>query len=752
MKIARLVEEAQESRLPIVARAVVERVQEVAEEERSDAAGLTDEELSSQLLNLQPRKMLETIVATSRDEPLPPILTIALPHHSIPSTLSLLWSTFRINADFSPQSTDLELALSFVNYLTTPSSSPTPTTHLPVALRVLQSLLNTSISPSFLASSPKFEPPLPQTASVQFVILRTATAIAIETSSFAVASELIRSICDLRDALNLSTKNDCRHDRDLLNQLIHYLLSDLTAEVNSTYRPNSLSRPTEVIDLTHTLLLDLVPKLADPSPWETYEMLDKFVREAAPRERWDLMASLWRRFRPLPSVHGSASYGNGWLISGSRRLKLLKYLVGRGPDAAYCDDSRMSSSDTSISPFVIKIKASAEAHEFARETLHHLRKDQSLLPPDSPTRAEWLRILCLESRLRHLLHSFYSLFHSASTFQNPFILPSRTLLKFVRHTCTLTSGRNAVRDYIHSRTDISGNLNLDPYDYTTLAQAYTILNDHESFDQVYLKMKTEKLIPSQKDLEVLLESVCIRDGVARACRWIKRWWRTCGVIIGPEIFERCFTGPLLSSGARDGAEGLRRDLAVVLKAAQRVMRNSQDRERIENWKNELVHQVTTVHPHRNMNVTERGGRTEDWRSIPRAIQGGHHHVVIGEYQKAIKRGIQSPTLFALVLHFLLRLYKSSPTQKLLVRRKLEVFVTHAVLTEPSLVQTDKTWDDVLRFMNIAREVSSVEILVQRLGGVGLKARKESLVGMRGWLRAEVGTEKAENIMNQLDVE
>ncbi|KAI5481369.1 hypothetical protein MNV49_004991 [Pseudohyphozyma bogoriensis] len=493
------------------------------------------------------RRVLEDLVESraSRDEPLPLELQLGREGESDVARLEELWDAFASDATFTP-SLDLHLALAFAHYLTTPTCTTvnTPTDKLPLAIKVLQSLFDTTVSDTFLADPPSFVTasgePLPAPASVQFVVLRTVAAIAIDSSLFTLATSAIQSLTRLRATYASSHVSDEENlDVEFMEDALHTMLDHLAGSRLSTYRPTATS-PTHPLLLSHSLLSS---HHVSSSTCPSINVLDSFADEAVARDRWDLLHDVWTWFGRR--VESSQESRQQWSMDVGHRRKLLTFLLGRSNARFYGASSLGVPDEKSF-----KSVRAVSAFDLAAETL--LKFQSEACPWRDEEKCDWLEeVVALEDekqrgyksqlRARHhgspqaLAQGFYDLFADGTT---TFPLRASTLLALVRISTAEARPfvERLVGDFVGLYTSPNSPFSqaaIPSFALTTMAQAYILLGDLRSAGQVYNRMLAQKMLPDKKDVLTIVQAavtLTTKAGLATLSRL-----HTTGVVLEPEI-------------------------------------------------------------------------------------------------------------------------------------------------------------------------------------------------------------------------
>ncbi|TNY17410.1 hypothetical protein DMC30DRAFT_120583 [Rhodotorula diobovata] len=446
--------------------------------------------------------------------------------------LAHAWDVFCESADLGDSPSDLSLALSLLLHLASPppSSAPAPTAapNLPLALRVLSSLLDV-FSDDVVAPSPSgpAAASLPHDARVQVVLLRTAATVALSEDFVALAVEALGALGRVREAHpRLDDVPETAQDSEMVERALERAVALLADESHATYRPSSArtastSTSSPSLLAQSSSLLRLAARWSAPLTTDTNSpflpardrlapLLGAFAAEAAHRCAWGPLAQHCATWTP-----------RGWVPPPEARwpLKLARWLAGDAPMSTYPDEA----------PGVRPVRTD----DFARFVLgmcRLLRRGEAGRGWTTEDKADWLDLLCSSraatGRTRAAARALALAWHAAapptststSTGTAPFVLRGGTLLALVR-TSLPPYTRGGPRAREQAAYLVGAHLSVlaargSPYarpdghiahwDLTTLAQAYALLGDGASAAHVLRRLLEQKIVPDRKDVEAVL--------------------------------------------------------------------------------------------------------------------------------------------------------------------------------------------------------------------------------------------------------
>lgn len=532
------------------------------------------------------RTSIEQLVASrSRESSVLVNMVAATDSKDAASHLAGVWDTFAAYADLEHSRQELNLALDFLFYLSTPSSnSPLSdvTPFLPLSLDILDDLLDTALSDEDVGTRPSYpsltDDSFPQAVIVQTILLRTIVKVASATENLALVQASFEALSQLRITYaQPDIPRALDEDRSLLHSTLSTVLGNLSVDRQFTYlRTDSLPPPSlEVAQSLLTLLSQWTPLVLDDSSkpfldYSTVQLVESFIDEAAARERWDLVAATWELWG---GVDGSTDRG---FQLHDHHVKLLRWYGGDAPFRVY----GIVSPSSSLSTHSTRLCQPALFDALSIATTSQL---PSLAQRWSTTqRASYIHLLCssrASSRTSsNHARSAYTLFTRLAPpgSPTPFILPSPAILALARTSVQVTGRPNTFidtlsRDYISHLTSPTSpfrisrtmqlatlthevQLRIPHYALTTLAQLYSLTGDFRSLAQVYRRMMAQKMLPDGKDVRLVLASAPRRDS--------KSWERfvttaqEMGIELrGIEVWKEVWRGKKLELEEREKEKG-----------------------------------------------------------------------------------------------------------------------------------------------------------------------------------------------------
>lgn len=448
------------------------------------------------------------------------------------SVASRDWEAFSLAADFESSDDDLHIAINLLLRLSQPvpnpaldGSSPPPSSpELPLALQVLQSLLD--VYPEDVVRPEPTGVQLPHSVRLQVVLLRTVLEIALREELSTVSHKALHALGELRVThAVLADSPESAFDTAALDHVLQRGIVRLREDRQTSYAPvmrlEAWSRSSEISRLGALLRLRYKWTVRFPSDrsesvsWASARLVSDFFDECATRHRWDLAAECWRLWSK-----------RGWSI-GRRAVRLAAWLAGDSAPDTY-------------GPGVLSASAVHPAlfSRLAHETSLALEGERTAAGWTTEDKNDWVDLLCTSrgaSRAtrqlaRRLVAHWQQVQPVASA--TPFVLRGSTLLNLLRtalppygtdyayprqllavHIATLV---NPVSPYA------SADGHIEHFDLTTLAQAFTLAGDHASVGQIYRRALEQKHLPDSKDVGVVLADVARRfpqgalEQVARA--------------------------------------------------------------------------------------------------------------------------------------------------------------------------------------------------------------------------------------------
>ncbi|GAA6038741.1 hypothetical protein JCM8097_002374 [Rhodosporidiobolus ruineniae] len=530
-----------------------------------------------QLSNAQSTSLLRRLVSQPRSA-LPPSQLSDF-EGTDEERLTALWDAFVAapETDLEGHPAELQLALEFLHYLVAPfppsplaSASAAPAPHLALSLRILQSLLE-FLPDSVVAAQPSSpstsSTPVPQSAQLQSVLLRTLSNIALSESAEAEPANekealhalSARALLSLSHLLalhpSLSPATTVAEEAPRVSSTLTGLIAALSDARAASYAP-SLARaaraPSAPVQLAAELLLS--PSLFAIAPTRT---LDKLVPELAARERWDLLAALWARWAAPPmaaaaaAVKGEAASGvegERWTLPGFR-FELARWLAGEAAARTYAPSSSASTSAAAAAaqggkarPLPVRgalfARLAEETHALLRSGVVGAGQGGKR-PWRLERKNDWVKMLVSSAaatvQTRSLARRIVGYWQEQQKRGGEaFHLSAPNLLALVRTSLPPYSHSRAFAEQLVAthvghlvapsspfarRARFPANPRLGGmhhFDLTALAHAYALLGDWASVGQVYLRLLEARILPDAKDIELLLSVMPARLSAAAA--------------------------------------------------------------------------------------------------------------------------------------------------------------------------------------------------------------------------------------------
>ncbi|GAA5856664.1 hypothetical protein JCM9279_004864 [Rhodotorula babjevae] len=463
--------------------------------------------------------------------------------------VALAWDTFLDTADLAESASDLELALSLLVRLaepavattTTPSSSASAA-NLPLALRVLDSLLDV-FSDDVVAPNPT-APSLAHDARLQVVLLRTAATVALSDALLRLAVRALEALARVRlehPALEGAPETETRLDGELLEGALGMAMARLRDERHETYRPSTLRDDADAdapsLVALSSSLLRVAAQWSPPARTSTSTSLSSsttpapalvvpralavhlaaFADELAHRYKWGLLAAHWATWA-----------ARGWIMP-RWHLRLVRWLAGDAPYSTYpLDQPSPTSLPTATPQRSTRTVRRRDFERLALATSAHLQRGLVGRTWTTEQRCDWLDLLCTSRaatpRTRRAARRSALAWHVAGTAPRaaPFVVRAGTLLALVRTArAPHVRGGKAAQARATSEAAYlvgahlaalankqspfaSATGEIAHFDLTTLAQAYGLLGDTASAAQVFRRLLEQKTVPDRKDVEVVL--------------------------------------------------------------------------------------------------------------------------------------------------------------------------------------------------------------------------------------------------------
>ncbi|KAL8291363.1 hypothetical protein RQP46_002341 [Phenoliferia psychrophenolica] len=670
---------------------------------------------------LSPRRVIESIVARRYT----PDLIAASSISTDAARLAALWTTFHAEVDLESSPTDLTLVLAFLQHIV---DSPSPS--LPLALKVLESLLDSDENVS-LAAAPLL-PLLPAPAKVKFVVLRTLVALATSAQLFPTAHAALLALANLRAEHNVA-RGEEPADLELLHDTIDRLTDSLREARQVEYEPRALE-PDHPLVVAHSLAIDLLPAWTplptsptlDPT---TSRLLSLYTDEAAARVRWDLVARTVETWGPRPrrvAVRGPPTTPTGWRLE-RHHLKLLRWYSGEAPFSAYgvlegapgaAADHRRHRSRSR------RIAQPTRAYDLAIAASHSFVQTPALLTDWSNfDKSNWIELLSdsrvASHRTRSLARRFHTLFVSTATPSSPFLLTPRALLTLVRVSCAPIGKSHAfATSLVASRVALLSSPSspfsaptFDHYDLTTLAQAYLLLDDQKSMVAVYDRLLQQRIVPTQADVDVILRAAIRRH--PGFVRWHLAQLYKVGVTITPETFSLLYrdtrtrvANPQKRKVALDRLVALASKLGIPISNPALLLHPSSTR--------------TLAHPEVNKEMPLSHSNS----LLEHAFEQGNWVRANRLYTSSLASGLVLEDSFRRLVN-LLTPSPSTPTETREAMRNLaKGIIQDAMERDPPLVEKQATYDALLRSLMEMVDWEAVGRVESRLSVYGVRPSED----------------------------
>ncbi|CDR49059.1 RHTO0S22e02256g1_1 [Rhodotorula toruloides] len=469
------------------------------------------------------------------------------------------WDAFVAGANFDDHPDHLRLATAFVHRLVAPTTSaPSPSSaELAIALRVVDSLLQV-FPDDIVAPQPTTVEGVSAETLLQTVLLRTVVNIAMSEDYVDLAILSLHSIDALRAAHPPHTSSpESGADLDNTRTLIRILLRRMHDERHLGYLPtlrdqawspsSSIQQAASLFRLLHRWtavnLSDFDKPVLTPA---TADLLSSFATEAGKRRRWDLLADTWQAWSP-----------RGWTLL-RYHYPLAQWLAGDAPFSSYEATNR--SYDGPARSVRLQLFS-----RFVAATDEQLKLGQVGRDWTNEERSRWVELLCgsrgatasTRSVARRVVLEWQKRYPLGTP--SPFLLRASALLSLVRTSLPpYGKNRNFARTAIgHHFTCLANSRSpyasptgqIEHFDLTTLAQAWTLVGDHDSVAQVYRRVLDQRVLPDTKDVEVIFEGAPLRslDGALEQVLQAARM----GLRLSYEVFEALLKSSLAELVARD---------------------------------------------------------------------------------------------------------------------------------------------------------------------------------------------------------
>lgn len=470
-----------------------------------------------------------------------------------------VWASFVVGADFDHNPAHLRLATTVLHRLVGPTdASPTPSSaELAIALRVVDALLQV-FPDDVVAPQPTRADDLPAEAALQTLLLRTVVNVSMSEEYFDLAVLSLHSIDAVRTANpSLAASPESAADVDNVRTLVRILLRRMHDERHLGYLPTlrneawstsaAIQQAASLFRLLHRWtavnLSDFDKPVLAPA---TTELLSSFATEAAKRTRWDLVADTWQAWSP-----------RGWKLP-RHHFGLAQWLAGDAPFSSY------EATDRSYDGPARSVRLELFSR-FVAATDEQIKLGQTGRDWTNEKRSRWVELLCtsrgatastrsiarrvvLEWQKRYPLGTFSS-----------FILRGSALLSLVRTSLppygnNLNFARTAIGHHFTCLANprspyASPSGQLEHFDLTTLAQAWTLVGDHDSVAQVYRRVLDQRVLPDTKDVEVIFEGAPLRS-LEGALEQVMQAARM-GLRLSYEVFELLLKSSLAELASRE---------------------------------------------------------------------------------------------------------------------------------------------------------------------------------------------------------
>lgn len=687
---------------------------------------------------LDARRVMEDLLVGSTPGALPTHLVAALPNQTDAARLGELWKTFSAEVDPLASETDLALVLAFLLHLVAPpppaAVSQSTTATLPLALKVLQSLLDSDESAS-LAAAPAVA--LPAAVKVQIVVLRTVAELATDAQLFPLAHRALLALAGLR-----ATYKVARGDENDDLELLHHALAGVTDQLREArhveFQPRATS-PDHPLLIAHSLAIDLLPawtpvlahsRTGAPTvdDW-TAALLARHTDECAARVRWDLVAHAWEKWGPQPRrrVKQARTTPTGWVLH-AHHLKLLRWYAGEAPFSTYgVLASAVEGETRSVRPV-----DGAKVYDLALSTLRafaYAYDPAQWRGWSAHDKSGLIELLTVSrgatQRTRSIARRFYA--HFAAADPRAFVLPARGFLALIRTSCPPYADQRAFAAELVARrvatlTNPAGAYGpaLDHFELTTLAQCYLELGDLPSLRGVYSRLLALRIVPDATDVQILVRAATRR--LPSLARWYLKSLHAAGAPTDVALFEMVLRETV--SQLADRPQQRDRAVARLAHLAETLDLTRADLDALALVHASLVGKAQYSKAHDA--VFDNGEmRPTVVRSILReGIKAGKSRWVADVYDEASKAGFTDELYFRHVLAHL------GPRPEL--RGHLERAIERALQREPPLITSSATYDSVLRSCIALDDWDSVGKIEQRLEPYGVLPTRKLVDTIQKW--------------------
>jgi len=460
--------------------------------------------------------------------------------------LADLWEAYSSSVELDLESTsDLLAALSFIHLLASPSLAPSQSPpQLGLALKVLQKLLVTAVSPDTVALAPTYSAkdgePLPREVILQVILLRTVAGLALSAEHPILAVKALISLGAVRNAHAASgASGEDDADVDLLEEAVEGLVGEMRIERALGYAPplakasaREGGHETRLGQVT-ALLAGLLPRWISPSQEGGVSdgvdaLLQAFADELAARERWDLAGHLWSAWR-----------AHKWQLD-SHQHKLLRWFGGEAPFRTYGtlapDDAPAPTSASPSTRVISATKFERFAQSFDAGAVAEGWTYQQ--------KSDWIALAC-ESRAatektRAAARRAWGVWSDPKrdSARRPFALSPAAMLALIRTSLAkfdfvarddparlarVHFARQVIDSYVRHltrpdsafaapvRKGADGAREIAHADLTALASAYALVGEHEAVSEVFRRMLKQRMVPDSQDVGLLLSLAAGRD-------------------------------------------------------------------------------------------------------------------------------------------------------------------------------------------------------------------------------------------------
>ncbi|KAK4054058.1 hypothetical protein OIO90_003703 [Microbotryomycetes sp. JL221] len=449
--------------------------------------------------------------------------------------LRLVWRTFKAYSNLGQDDRDLTAALTFLHYLTAPSSTSMGLNEmtasdgevdmearLRASLECLSDLLETVLSHSDVAVAPTWQQisgsSIPQHVSLRVIILRTIASLALRIDQLQLALRSTTSLLTLRSQFAVPVKDTLNTpDVELAKTVVTRI-----KEKSRQHRQLTYGRPrhdlqdefdgllTSSVQLWYALKNVVAPVVHNSDQvrlqFDLQQSLDAFTDEAILKYRPDIVASIWTMW----------ALDRGWCLGSQATIAVVKWANGTGFRRSQLSPASRSFYDSFITQTTINI-----VNGVCDSWTNDERSDLILSLVNGPNTPRTL------SACQRVFNCWLERFGPSE-----FILTAKVSLKLATLATKFGQqdfAKQVASNFIKSRMSIQNALNkaqssrkqtlLDrkrraspksivetiPHtDLTTLTGLYSLVGDHASVDEVFRHMLRSKMLPDSKDIDVLM--------------------------------------------------------------------------------------------------------------------------------------------------------------------------------------------------------------------------------------------------------